>query len=229
MVKSIKQGGKSKYKTPTAAQFNRMSRKNKRVAIARDVLEQLKIGRYQATQGTYFRFKDDKHSSCVEIKDRRGRHSRYVDLNRSTLNAQPFLTGVTDTKVLCEVCAKGAAVCSLTRIVNKRKFKDLSSEDPEIIKIFGDLMWAEMEAMFEGESLVDMMHTSYYECFSNGEELYGDDADLLTAKEKAVIKAKVQFTEDNLYRREDTTMEDIMKNIIRNKGRLKTQHGTFIE
>lgn len=219
---------KKEYKTPTAAQFKRMNRMDKRVAIARDVLEQIKVGRYNATRGTYFRFtkqsKDEwRRELYVPLK------GKQTPVDGSTRNAQPFLT---DPKVdmLCHVCAKGAAVCSLTRIVNKRTFKDLSSSDPEIIKIFGIHMWAEMEAMFEGEFLADCLFGPSREALLGDSNYYDvnlDDLDIPKARLKH-LKQQEKFRLKNRYSRNETELEDIMKNIIRNKGRLKTQHGETI-
>lgn len=173
------------YKLPTAAQFNKLTNLKKRVVIAKDVLKQIEAERYIQTRDQYFGFTvpapagraSSRYDSIARVPGC-GAPTAHRPLRYSSLQVKPFLTGA-NKKVQCHVCAKGAAICSLTRIVNKRTFAQLDSEDSEIVDIFGRTIWDAMESMFEG-----------YNPYS-----------------------------------EPVSLEDIMKNIIKNKGRLQTARG----
>lgn len=109
------------------AAFRKLGKRAKRIAIAKDALQQLELKRYKPTHDSYV--------------------NPLYEAAFSSDNAQAYLTGTTGK---CGVCAKGALICSTVRIINKRTMCQLSAQDPEIIKIFGKRMWFEVEHMFEG-------------------------------------------------------------------------------
>lgn len=164
------------------AKFRKLGKRAQRVAVAKDALQQLDLGRYKATRNAYMIF----NTESPEYEDLAG--------------AKEFLTS---NKARCSVCAKGALVCSAVRIINERKLSGMSENDAEIIKIFGDMMWNEIELMFMGWPLRSWMLCKYGAAIQPNSLVW-------------------------YYIRKKTPMKDILENIIKNKGRLLTQHGKLL-
>ena len=100
---------------------------------------------------------------------------------------------------VCHVCAKGALVCSYVRNFNNMQIKNLpltANNHPELNEIFGRRLWNIIEALFEGW-IFDKNG------FVNQSMLHNN-------------------TPDYPYNHKNKrfTIESLMKNIIRNNGKL---------
>jgi hypothetical protein len=151
------------------------SKSKRAVEIAKDVLKQLKIKKYIATQGTYV--------SLVG-----------VDNDDVNLDGKQLDEILKDRKVKCRVCAKGALLMSKAMVYDDLTFgekddvgslrEDFDADDLNL-----------MEAIFEGDE-----QFGYDSC--------GNDTAVICEINKA-------------YRTPEKVLEVLMKNVIKNKGRLK--------
>lgn len=159
----------------TKNQFNRLSRRNQRVSIAKDVLLQLKANKFIPAQGVYLQLPDEVENDLVPED-----------------SAQKILKSVPE----CEVCAKGAMVCSYILNYNSATMADTKNiEDyPEMIEIFGDAMWNILEALFEGWA-------------------FDKDGETYQFHHRGIGKFNTSKREYSL--------ESLMKNIVRNGGQFK--------
>lgn len=139
IAKHIPASKKSKtVPMPTKAQFTKMNKKRRIVYLAKDVLHQLKIGKFIAQNGTY-----------LAAYNRNGSRLHYRDMPNASakdvLNQQAYE---------CFVCAKGALVCSYLKKFNGINYIELSGsgiyDNAELRNIFGPETWMTIEALFEG-------------------------------------------------------------------------------
>ena len=158
----------------TKNQFNRLSKFKKRISVAKDVLLQLKLKKFVPSPGTYLEMRVDYE---------------YDDSAQKVIQAAPE----------CEVCAKGALVCSYILNYNNATMDQVDDgiEDyPEMVEIFGESLWNIIEALFEGwkfDKDGESCH-SYWEV---------DD------------EAMFPYNQNG----KTYSLESIMKNIIRNGGK----------
>jgi len=165
------------------------------VRIARDVLVQLRLGRYVAQQGVY-----------VEVntpQDGRIDYDTYTDINLNQ-SFQKFFKQ--NKEATCEVCALGSAFASLVNIENKCSIVQI--QDPEnlfvrLSKYFGNENIVLMESAFECDKLNNINHRS-------DESFYIDDDLLGLAAEWG--KRYIDDTQ---------RLRAIMFNVIRNNGDFK--------
>ena len=165
----------------TNKQFNRLTDLSKRVFIAKDALLQLKLGKILPVQGVYFGNTTLQHSSDDYVGD-----------------GKSFKDYLLETAEPCQVCAKGAMVCSLVRNFNRYDVGDIQyiSDITEMTVIFGRVIWGIIEALYEGWYFdADGSTTNGYLFFKPEEYDYNHN--------------KVKWS-----------MESILKNIIKNKGKL---------
>lgn len=108
--------------------FKSLSPSEKRIAIAKDVLFQLKKGRYSASAGNYVSFHQ--------------RHENNEDV-QSNFNG-----------IRCEVCAVGSAVMSCIKFTNDATFHQVKWDDEKVYekltKYFSKKQLCLMEYAFEG-------------------------------------------------------------------------------
>jgi len=109
--------------------FKSLTKAEKKIAIAKDVLTQLKIKKYKANSGSYIKLNDYKFGMEDDVQ-------------------------YNFDKIKCDVCALGSAAMSCIKYTNNVKFKDVYfSEDnifKELIKIFTKKELVLMEYCFEG-------------------------------------------------------------------------------
>ncbi len=116
------------------ARFHKMSKTEKRMAIARDVLKQLRLEKYRACQGTYIH--DRKYVLPYD-------HTNY-DHGDST-KLQAIL--LSEKAPQCAVCAVGSAFLSLSRLGNN---VSMASDKHQVLySIFGKNNVTKMELIFE--------------------------------------------------------------------------------
>ncbi len=97
--------------------FQKMSDAEKRVAVAKDVLEQLAAGKYLASAGTYFSTKSLDKAEEMYGDDRARKPTMDRDV-RTMLQTEK-----------CEVCARGACFASVVRFQNGVKLGDIVNGD----------------------------------------------------------------------------------------------------
>lgn len=117
------------------AKFAALPRMKKRVEIAKDVLAQLDIKRYNAEAGTYMAWTNGSYAVKAETPQ--------AKLDMPTVS--------------CSVCAIGAVFCSRVRLGNE--IDDVDSHDgDEMIALMADIFSEEelatMETVFEGSTVV---------------------------------------------------------------------------
>lgn len=115
---------------PKKKTYSSMTKAQKRVAIAKDVLLQIKLGKYIAVQGTYI--------SPI------GEHRHEVEVSQYALKARSRLD--------CRVCAKGALALSAIRKFNKYEgtAETIYYDHMEVIGRFFGIKQANMiESAFE--------------------------------------------------------------------------------
>jgi hypothetical protein len=120
------------------AAFHRMSNKRQRIAIAEDVLAQLKTERYRAEQGTYVQAYGLEN--LLETKS--------VDLQTVLLGDAPQ----------CNVCGLGAAFCSMARLGDQATLDDVNNIHTMLEPIFGWQQVVLIESAFEGDDFSSGQH-----------------------------------------------------------------------
>jgi len=109
--------------------FKSLTKAEKKIAIAKDILTQLKIKKYKANSGSY------------------------IKLNYYEFDLEDDIQSNFD-KIKCDVCALGSAVMSCIKYTNNVKFNDVYSSQGEVftelIKIFTKKELVLMEYCFEG-------------------------------------------------------------------------------
>lgn len=122
-------------------EFNKLTAAQKRVAIANDVLERLRLEMLIPNRGSLF---------SGEVL-RKMINRRIGDDAKTLVNSVP-----------CEACAKGALVCSWVGNFNKVSASDMSAYDYDLgkkrypaplMKLFGREQLDLIEAYFEGQIL----------------------------------------------------------------------------
>jgi len=170
------------------ALFNKLSASERRVAIAKDVLVQLKAKRYKATSGTYVDFKNP----LIE-------YDNVVDLKDAPLCAL-------SEGVKCQVCARGSMFMSACGLFDKVTAKDMGMDEgfsssldgfnPDFQayedRFFPRKQLALIEAAFEGDDVQDLLT---------------DDQQVAARKWYKAHKGGAEVR-----------LKAIMQNIIRNKG-----------
>jgi hypothetical protein len=118
--------------------FERLSKKQKRLAIARDVIQQVQAKKYRATPGRY-----------VKIQTRNGRIDRITQEALLSFRWKDYLDPSVTRAVDCEVCGIGAAFVSRARLGNKVDFQGDGWHD-KIRDIFSANQQVLIETAFEG-------------------------------------------------------------------------------
>ena len=188
------------------AAFNKLTKAEKRVAIAKDVLEQLDLKKYYACSGTYFKL--ELNSYELEFKEGESLQEYLVD----------------NSKVeSCSVCAIGSIFASKVRLSNKFNIDHYHDgiDDHELAlydhdmeyslnEIFSEEQYRLMEVAFEGNDIIGL--------FTEEEDPEYKSKSELTAKDKRYLAA-IKFYDN--YRNSEDRMRGIMLNIIENKGKFK--------
>lgn len=192
--------------------FSKLSPSQKRVAIARDVLEQIRLGRYVANAGSYI---DE-----LVMKDGKERYEMYgkdIKHNFSKIKS-------------CEVCAMGACLMSITKFENKLNFEDVGNKISDLDKektkelfssLFEPSQLLMIERAFEGDylgttvggNIFDLDEYDFKKQIAKCEDFFQR-----FNKEEGIgydeLKEQKRLNQEN-------RMIAIMKNIIRNKGTFK--------
>ena len=180
--------------------FEKLSKKEKRVSICKDVIAQVKAKRLLLNVGSIFK-KDESYLNYIRLKDS----------NDSCKNILNDLT--------CTVCAKGAIMLGYIDKHNNFSINRLESADyrlnhdrypKDLIEIFGRKLLDDIEMSFEGTFFQWHIDNYSYDTLSlrdlNTTPALSEKAKMITA-----------FTK---YENDNERIIAIMKNIIDNKGEL---------
>ena len=211
-----KKSKSAKKITKNKINFSKLSPERKRVAIAKDVLQQIKLGRYIASAGSYIQ--------ALMMKDGK---------ERWEMAGEDIKRNFTKIKS-CEVCAMGACLMSITKFENKLKFSDVGASMEQLhneknIELFSSIFSPEqlllIEMAFEGDSggtrvgvdLFGLSRNDFKKKIAKCGKFY-QKFDLSDKK-----SSKMSNKEINEYREiaEEKRLTAIMKNIIKNKGTFK--------
>lgn len=150
------------------AKFKEMSRSEKRVQIAKDVLKQVAAKKFRPTEGEYL-------------------DSVYLDLDDAFVDAQKALIAVPS----CDVCAIGSVFCAVAMRADKVELYYGSMDGPEMVAYlrpyFSEEQLRLMECAFEG-ALMDTW------CFIPEEET--DRAEKMYKKYRSVTARLVAVMEN---------------------------------
>lgn len=116
------------------AAFHKMSNKRQRIAIAEDVLAQIKAKKYVAMPGTYVQ--SDTLDDLVNEPSEEA-----FDLQKALLGKAPE----------CNVCGLGAAFCSMARLGDELSLDDADNVHTHLEPIFGGDQLVLIESAFEGD------------------------------------------------------------------------------
>ncbi len=173
--------------------FNQMTRAEKRVAIAQDVLKQLRTKKYVAERDLYVsvEFKGDTDNNW---------NARFDDVKSNIHKVKE-----------CRVCAIGSCIVSATRLGNTLTFREMEDErDPKTRKLLAKAFT--QKQLYLMESAFELNINSMY-TLSQG-YAYGPN----TKTEDEAVKAR-NFG----YKYNDSTdrLKAIMRNVIKNNGEFK--------
>lgn len=206
------------YKAPTVEEYKKMTKAQKRVAIAKDIIASINSEKYIAYASSYIRKVVEIDGKSVDV-----RYDYLDDKVIEELDIQETLPRMEK----CEVCAMGACILSLTKYENKLTFADIGPEISEFSETTDKLL----KGVFTPEQLamIEIMFEGYYSDVEYDEEDYEDgggdnysrdrldaivsDEDALKCIEWHWKKKKRGITDNNL-------MIAIWKNIVDNEGKL---------
>lgn len=171
--------------------WSRMSKKAKRVAIAKDVLKHIKAGSLVPNRGAYF-ISNEVREAQMEIP------------YEETVELQGLLQGKT-----CEVCAKGAIFIA-----------DIIKNDDFAVNYWididdGDMMCNRLEGIFERGQL-DLI-----ECAFEGGIISDETNILRSHLENTPLADKAEKFFNKYNGDPEKVLTAIMKNIIKNDGTFK--------
>jgi hypothetical protein len=162
------------------AAFHRMSNKRQRIAIAEDVLAQIKARRYVAEPGTYVH--SDELNNLVSDQT----NEEPFDLQKALLGKAPE----------CNVCGLGAAFCSMARLGDRVGMEDADEVHVHLKPIFGGHQLVLIESAFEGDDFSgsnwDLSEEELKACMKFHAK-YSDDDKRLAAIFRNVVKNNGTF------------------------------------
>lgn len=127
----------NKANTEKNEDFSKMSKLEKRIVLAKDVIAQIEAKRYTARLGTYLDIRDKK----VE------RYTEDSLLDKSKIG---------EKNIVCEVCAIGSLFVSNAILSNKKLTDDDDKMLSSLRNIFSKKEMRTLEYLFEGRDIDDM-------------------------------------------------------------------------
>jgi hypothetical protein len=168
--------------------FEKLSKMEQRVVIAKDVKAAIKAAKYKVSPGTYVRLIDD--TKIIPKK-------KYIYENGETKNT---FRNLMKEEVTCNVCAIGSMFVSSVR---KSADKSMTGNDDVMVKKLAYVYTEEelriLEMAFEGQDITEML-------------VHSDDPD-----DKRKLKNTKDFYQKH-YDDDEERLVAIMDNIIKNKG-----------
>lgn len=185
--------------TCPSVNLKKMSKKNARITIAKDVLARLKYRK--VTVGKYFEGVDNVLSYLQETPDDEGR----VYLNPENLNAQKVI------KLLekqCEVCALGNLFMSHIRVFNQIELGGIENDRDGIVDSLNDYFDNQQLDLIEAAFEIEPSHVRGYLGFYREED---GKSELDKLADKAVNFG-------SKYDDASKRLRAIMLNLIKNDG-----------
>lgn len=176
------------------ARFDKASRAVKRVMVAEDVLQQLRMKKYTAAHGIYFRISDDRLEECGGSVVNPENGGPEAAVSRADVSSAINALG-------CNVCAIGAAFASVVRLDDRLKIGKLMADSE-----YGSHLSAEV-------TFTGIMQRKAQSVFPH---------DLLREMESAFEQGYYGYGE--VEGGGAKRMRAIFKNIIANKGRKFTSY-----
>ena len=202
---------KAKTKKVKKVKFEKLTPPQKRVAIARDVLEQIRMGRYISSTGAYVSgllMKNGQERYHVSDKGIKGNFGKIKK---------------------CEVCAMGACLMSITKFENKLTFGNIGSsmeqlKNDKTKELFASIFSPEqlllIERAFEGNlggttvgaNIFGLREGDFFNQIEKCHDFYKKFNK--SPKDSATSKEINDLRKLN----EEKRLIAIMRNLIRNKG-----------
>lgn len=126
----------NKANTEKNEDFSKMSKLEKRVVLAKDVIAQIEAKRYTARLGTY-----------LDIRDKK--------VERYTEDSILDKTKIGEKNIVCEVCAIGSLFVSNAILSNKKLTDDDDKMLSSLRSIFSKKEMRTLEYLFEGRDIDD--------------------------------------------------------------------------
>lgn len=194
------------------AVFKKSSKASKRVQIAKDVLEQLKLKRMHAERGMYFEVKvkgwDQDRSWGQALENKDDFKSRNSSLPKDT-QVQDALFGIPS----CNVCALGAVFTATVERCDKLKVSDLNflHDSGSTVHFSSGEMHKYLISYFSREQLV-LIEDAF-----EGAPVQDDEDGTYGCQTESPLRRKAE--KFNKGARSDTKrLERIMNNIVKNNG-----------
>ena len=192
----------SSNKNKKKVSFEKLSPSQKRVTIAKDVIAQIKLGRYIADSGSYI--------ANINFKNNLGddeMHNKDIKKNFGKIKS-------------CTVCAMGACLMSATKFANKLSFGDVGDSVRDLVN---DKVKDLFSKLFSPEQLL-LIETAFE---GGGDDTDGDsrvaydlfDLDRNQFEGSDFLQPSDEFR--NNYYESEKRLIAIMENIIKNKGTFK--------
>jgi len=177
--------------------FKSLTKEEQRIAIAKDVLLQLKKGKYTAESGTYIRIDDIPYEEYEK--------SFQEEFNNLS----------------CNCCALGSCMASLVKFTNKATIDEVENENDKVwnrlFKYFSREQLLYIEWAFEGWNI--NKEGNWNDLPEVGDLLNGRANLKYQKKYKETLEKCLEF--HNKYGDSNTILKKIMLNIIKNKGIFK--------
>lgn len=173
--------------------FSKLSKPQKRVAIAKDVLQQIKQKKYIAEA--------ERYVSRINFVDAFDSYGEDIKSNFKKIKD-------------CRVCAMGACLMSATKFANKLNFEDVGHSISDLKNEKVQTLFAEI---FSPKQLL-LIETAFEG--NNGGDKVGEEIFEIDSCQYANEKIKCDKFHDK-YDNPQSRMIGIMENIIKNKGEFK--------
>ncbi len=186
--------------------FKSLSKAEKRVAIAKDCIQQLELKKIRATQGTYFQAKvklDSKEHTSLP-------YYSSTPVTETVVDTDMQVQKVVQSMKSCNACALGTVFACTVGIANKLKINDLNkdyeSTQLDGIAFDGSTMYDYLRGFFTTKQLT-MIECAFEKYDTMGERSEAGHANQLAS---ALFGRK--------YPSAKARMIAIMKNVIKNGG-----------
>lgn len=179
--------------------FSRLSAAAKRIAIAKDILKQIKAERYTIESGTWLNI------DPIKLGEQSNTETQAVLMQRALLGGKQTVT-MDAPPATCTCCAVGAACASAIRLFNQ---DSISGSPQEGYELNGYDEGMSILRKYFPEEQVDLMEAAFE---------MRTDSDHEDASESSLDKA-VCFGKN--FGNDEKRLEAICKNIIKNKGTFK--------
>lgn len=190
--------------TISNAKFNKMSKANKRIAIAKDILTQLMKRVYKATPGTYTLFRTKEN-----VSEFGGSYNEDKDLQAN------FEKDIEN----CDTCALGACILSIARLGDSLTFADVDNRNAKATKKIKSIFEPNQLALIETAFEKTYDNFGFWSTQESGTSLWSTSVKIGGQLTTEQADAAVSF--GRRYSSDKSRLIAIYQNIIDNKGTFK--------